>query len=138
MRISIVLAALAVSLSASLASSPTALSADAPTSGQSLHRVDFRIEGASCVTCLRRIAKSMRESKGVLKADASIYRPYWAIAIYDAKKTTFDKFSAPIAKAEQVRFAEVEDKAISSMPLVVIPKVSSTQAKAPIAAPTAR
>lgn len=135
MRISIVLTALAVSLSASLASVPAARSAD---SGQSLHRVDFRIEGASCVTCLRRIAKSMRESKGVLKADASIYRPYWAIAIYDAKKTTFDKFSAPIAKSEQVRFAEVEDKPISSMPLVVIPKVSSTQAKAPMAAPTTR
>lgn len=99
--------------------------------GQALHRADFRIEGASCVACLRRVAKAMRETKGILKADVSIFRPYWAIAIYDAKATDFAKMEKEIAAKEHVRFMEMEDKAIAEMPLIVIPKVSSAQSKSP-------
>lgn len=104
--------------------SSTSLPAHAQQQKQSLHRVDFKVEGASCVTCLRRVAKAMRETKGVLKADVSIYKPYWAIAIYDAKATNFQKISE-IAKVEKVRFTQVEDKAIAQMPLVVIPKLNA-------------
>jgi hypothetical protein len=105
--------------------------AAASTAGQALHRVDFRIEGASCVACLRRIAKAMRETKGILKADVSIFRPYWAIAIYDAKQADFPKLQRDISAKENVRFMEIEDKGISEMPLIVIPKVSSAQSKSP-------
>lgn len=108
----------------------TAESKAAPASKQpALHRADFRVEGASCVSCLRRVAKAMRESKGVLKADISIYRPYWAIVIYDANTTKFDKLTAPIAKVEKVKFAEVDDKEISEMPLIVIPKMNRPPAQ---------
>jgi hypothetical protein len=133
MRIRTVLIAVAVCLS-STGFSPSNAADNHQTGSPSLHRVDFRIEGASCVTCLRRIAKTMRETKGVLKADVSIYRPYWALAIYDAKTAKFDKLSAEIGAKEHVRFMEVEDKPITTMPLIVIPKVSAAQSKNPTAA----
>lgn len=121
-------AALAMAISLFSCLQPSNGQAAGAQQKQSLHRVDFRVEGASCVACLRRVAKGMRETKGVLKADVSIYKPYWAIAIYDAKETNFEKISA-IAKAEKVRFAAVEDKAIAEMPIIVIPKVSTPPAK---------
>lgn len=86
-----------------------------------LHRLDFRVEGASCVTCLRRIGQTFRTSPGVLKADVSIYRPYWAIVIYDLKKTNLNKLTDAI-KNEHVKLVDVEDKPISTVPAVVIPK----------------
>ena len=85
-----------------------------------LHRADFRVTGASCVACLRRVAQRMRTSPGVLKADVSIFKPYWGLVIYDKKQTTlkqiFDK-----SIEENVKFADVDDKAISDMPTVILP-----------------
>lgn len=129
MRITTIVVAVAVSLFSCL--QPTASTAAGNQRAQQagLHRTDFRVEGASCVTCLRRIAKAMKESKGVLKADVSIYKPYWAIVIYDSKQTSFEQLSA-IAKKEKVRFMEVEDKAIAEMPLIVIPKLGNSGPKA--------
>ena len=89
--------------------------------GQALHRLEFKIQGASCVVCLRRIAKTFRDSKGVMKADVSIFRPYWSIIIYDAKETNLAKITDAI-KSEKVQLLEVEDKPISEMPLLLIPK----------------
>lgn len=94
---------------------------DKPAAAQKLHRADFRVTGASCVACLRRIGKTMREQKGVLKGDVSIFKPYWAIVIYDAGSTNMDKVFESV-KHEKVKFEEMEDKAIDSLPLIVIPK----------------
>ncbi len=126
MRISAVAIAAAISLFGVLQLSDT-FAANTKQEQASLHRADFRVEGASCVTCLRRVAKAMRETKGVLKADVSIYKPYWAIVIYDSKTTTFDKISA-VTKTEKVKFTGLEDKALAEMPLIVIPKISSPAA----------
>lgn len=86
-----------------------------------LQRADFRVTGASCVACLRRVAQRMRTAPGVLKADVSIFKPYWGLVIYDKKQTTlkqvFDK-----SVEENVKFADVDDKAISEMPTVILPK----------------
>lgn len=129
MRITTMAIAVAVSLLSCLqpTSSPAA---NKQQTQSSLHRADFRVEGASCVACLRRIAKALRDAKGVLKADVSIYRPYWAIVIYDSKATAFDKLQAPILKQEKVRFSDIEDKTIAELPLIVIPKVSAPPVKA--------
>lgn len=130
MRKAIALAAVVVMQT--LAPTPgSAADTHARAAGQALHRADFRVEGASCVACLRRIAKAMRETKGVLKADVSIFRPYWAIAIYDSKHADFAKMQKDISAKENVRFMEIEDKSIAEMPLIVIPKVSSAQSKSP-------
>ena len=56
--------------------------------------MDFRVEGASCVACLMRTGNELRGAKGVIKADVSIYRPYWAIVIYDASQTNRNADSA--------------------------------------------
>lgn len=100
--------------------------ADTKTAGssaqsQKLHRADFRVTGASCVACLRRIGKTMREQKGVLKADVSIFKPYWSIVIFDAAQTNMDKIFESV-KAEKVKFEDMEDKSIDSVPVIVIPK----------------
>lgn len=102
-------------------SKPVADNTANPGSRQKLHRADFRVTGASCVACLRRIGKTIREQKGVLKADVSIFKPYWAIVIYDAELINMDKIY-DVVKAEKVKFDEIEDKPIQSLPLIVIPK----------------
>lgn len=88
---------------------------------QALHRVDFKVEGASCVMCLRRIAQTFRKDKGVLKADVSVFRPYWSIVIYDANQTNMQKLTDSI-KQEHVRLTALEDKSIAKMPEIIIPK----------------
>lgn len=104
---------------------------------QKLHRADFRVKGASCVACLRRISKTMREQNGVLKADVSIFKPYWAIAIYDQGKTNMDKIYESV-KAEKVTFEEMEDHPIDSLPLIVIPKgMNKAEASTPSGAGSA-
>ena len=96
---------------------------------QKLHRADFQVDGASCVACLRRVGKLMREQKGVLKADVSIFKPYWAIVIYDADQINMDKITESV-KTENVHFKEIEDKPIASMPMIVIPKSNPSSATA--------
>jgi hypothetical protein len=88
---------------------------------QALHRADFRVEGASCVTCLRRIAATFRKDAGVKKVDISVFRPYWGIVIYDAGQTSFAKLTDAIKK-EHVRLVDVDDKVIDSIPAVIVPK----------------
>jgi uncharacterized membrane protein len=101
----------------------SAIAGTSSTAKQALHRADFRVEGASCVMCLRRIASTFRKEKGVVKADISVFRPYWSILIYDSAQTNFKKITDSV-KGEHVKFAEVEDKAIDAIPAVIIPKMS--------------
>lgn len=97
------------------------LSTPAKTTGQKLHRADFRVSGASCVACLRRVGKKIRDQQGVLKADVSIFKPYWAIVIYEPNKITMEKIYNAV-KDEKIKFEDIEDKTISEIPLIVIPK----------------
>jgi hypothetical protein len=90
----------------------------------SVHRLDFRVEGASCVTCLRRISQTFRSCPGVFKADVSIYRPFWAIVIYDYKRTSLSKLTEAV-KSEHVKLVDVEDKSISGVPAMLVPKTIS-------------
>lgn len=105
------------------AAKPLTKPAGAPTKTgpAALQRADFRVTGASCVACLRRVAQRMRGAPGVLKADVSIFKPYWGLVIYDRKQTTlkqiFDK-----SVEENVKFVDVDDKAIADMPVVLLPK----------------
>lgn len=89
--------------------------------GKKLRRADFRITGASCVSCLRRIGTKMREQKGVLKADVSIFKPYWGIVIYDSSTVNLNKIYDSV-KEEKIKFEDIEDKPIANIPFIVIPK----------------
>lgn len=105
----------------SLAAPTAAVHATEKKGGQKLHRADFRVAGASCVGCIRRVGKILRAQKGVLKADVSIFKPYWAIVIYNADETNMDVL-AESCKIEKVKFEDLDDKTISEVPLIVIPK----------------
>lgn len=95
---------------------------------KNLHRADFRVKGASCVSCLRRISKTMREQPGVVKGDVSIFNPYWAIVIYDGNLTNMEKIYESV-KGEKVSFEDLEDRVVDGIPLIVIPKgLSQTSA----------
>ena len=96
----------------------------------SLHRMDFRVEGASCVACLMRTGGELRGAKGVIKADISIYRPYWAIVIYDANQTNLEKMKKAISN-EHVKLADIQDKPIAEVPLIVVPKSVGARPGAP-------
>ena len=114
------LAAILMLVVLSLLSFDAVQAAPAPTR-PALHQADFRITGASCVVCLRRIGKTLHAAKGVLKADVSIYRPYWAIVIYDANQTKMTTVLQSIA-SEKVKIEDMEDKAIAGLPLLVMPR----------------
>lgn len=88
---------------------------------KNIHRADFRVKGASCVACLRRISKTMRAQKGVIKGDVSIFSPYWAIVIFDGDQTNLDKIYESV-KHEKVTFEDMEDRVVDGLPLIVIPK----------------
>lgn len=88
---------------------------------KNMHRADFRVKGASCVACLRRISKTLRAQKGVIKGDVSIFSPYWAIVIFDGDQTTLDKIYESV-KHEKVTFEDIEDRVVNGLPLIVIPK----------------
>lgn len=120
-RTAAISACLLAMLAASAAQAGTKVAPAKPPAAQSLHRLDFRVEGASCVACLRKTGQELRESKGVLKADVSIYKPYWAIVIYDAKQTNLEAMKTSI-KNQHVRLVDIEDKGISQVPAIIIPR----------------
>lgn len=107
--------------SASPPSAKNVESAPATKSSKNMHRADFRVKGASCVACLRRISKTIRAQKGVLKGDVSIFSPYWAIVIFDGNQTNLDKIYESV-KHEKVTFEDIEDRVVDGLPLIVIPK----------------
>jgi hypothetical protein len=90
--------------------------------GPSLRRVEFRAMNVSCIACLRRIAGSFQKAKGVLKADISIYRPYWGVVIYNKNETTFEKLTKECTRGESVKIVDVEEKSIDKVPVLIIPK----------------
>lgn len=90
-------------------------------------RVDFEVHGSSCVACIRRVAKKLKAARGVILADISIFSPHPAVVVYDRSKTSFPEIVQSV-KDEPVRFEQVEEMTLSSVPAVVVPKSLSTHA----------
>ncbi len=89
-------------------------------------RLDFNLKGATCVTCIRRVAKHLRESKGVFKADISILRPYEGVIVFDPQKTNVQKLSSEITKEEKRASAgDLQLTALSSIPPIVLPRAKT-------------
>lgn len=89
-------------------------------------RLDFNLKGATCVTCIRRVAKHLRESKGVFKADISIIRPYEGVIVFDPQKTNVQKLSSEITKEEKRAWAgDLQLTALSSIPPIVLPRAKT-------------
>lgn len=89
-------------------------------------RLDFNLKGATCVTCIRRVAKRLRNNKGVLKADISILRPYEGVVIFEPKKTNVAKLSSEITKEEKrASVGDLQLTALQSVPPIVLPRAKT-------------
>lgn len=93
---------------------------------KNLRRVDFRVEGSKCASCLGRIRKRMTKIKGVVDAAVLIKRPYGAVAIYDSSKVNVDKIlkEALVSEKENVKILDVNDRAIDKLPFLLVPVFS--------------
>ena len=89
-----------------------------------LRRVDFKVEGSACASCLGRVRKRMAALDGVVEAAVMIKKPYGAAAIYDGSKIKVDKILNEALKGEKVKvkITEVNDRAIDKMPFILVPK----------------
>jgi len=83
-------------------------------------RLDFQVK-ASCVTCLRRVAKALKATKGVVNADVSIYNPHWAVVIIDTSATDADKVIAKVKK-EKADIDKLVKTDLKEKPLLVVPR----------------
>ncbi len=95
-----------------------------------LVRADFKVAGASCVQCIRRVSKQLRARPGVLKSDVSIFAPHWAVVIFDSQHTSLEKILKGVTE-EKIRFEAIEKTTLSDMPLVVLPRSQASQPAAP-------
>lgn len=98
-----------------------------------LRRLDFRVTGSGCASCLGRIRKRMDKLKGVGEVAAAIKPPYGVAVIYDSTKTNKDEIIEAARKDEKVDvvFKDFEDVAIEKQPLILIPKFNSLTKAAP-------
>jgi hypothetical protein len=83
-------------------------------------RLDFQVK-ASCVTCLRKVAKALKATRGVLNADVSIYYPHWGVVVIDTSLTDERKIIARIAKEKAV-IDKLLKQDLKEKPLVVVPR----------------
>lgn len=89
-------------------------------------RLDFNLKGATCVACIRRVAKHLRQTKGVFKADISIIRPYEGVVVFDPQKTNVEKLSSEITKEEKRASAgDLQLTALASVPPIVLPRAKT-------------
>lgn len=91
-----------------------------------LRRLDFRLKGSKCASCLGRIRKRMAHFKGVIKAAVILKKPYGAAAIYDGGVTNAEEIKKAALKGEKVKveIAETSDKKINKLPLILVPHIN--------------
>lgn len=83
-------------------------------------RLDFQVK-ASCVTCLRKVAKALKATRGVVSADVSIYYPHWAVVIIDTAQTDDKKIIARVAK-EKANIDKLIKQDLKDKPILVVPR----------------
>ncbi len=96
--------------------------------GQKLHRLDFRLEGASCASCLLKIRSTLRAAKGVSRCELALRKPYGGVVIYNAGQIDIKKITELAVKADPrstVLVKGVLDEPIAKEPLMLIPKHNS-------------
>ncbi len=109
--------------------STTTKTVSAPTTvGQKMRRLDFRLEGASCATCLLKIRSVLRATKGVSRCELALRKPYGGVVIYNAAQIDIKKITELATKADprsSVSVKDVLDEPIAKEPLMLIPKHNS-------------
>jgi copper chaperone CopZ len=102
----------------------------AEIAAKGLHRLDFRLEKASCPTCIIKVRKALRATTGVVACETALRKPYGAVIIFQPDKVTVDKMKKVAQEADpnkRVEFADVLDKPINSVPALLLPIYNNLQ-----------
>lgn len=110
------------------AAPPTSASSNDPASSAPYLRLDFQVKGVSCVSCIRRVAKGLKNMKGVVKADVSIYYPHWAVVILDKSKADETKVIQAVRK-EKVDVTRMTRQDLKEVPVLVVPHPAGDEPK---------
>ena len=102
-----------------------------PSKVKNKRRVDFRLKGSKCASCLGRIRKRMAKLDAVLDAAVIIKKPYGGAAIYDGDKITVAEILKAALKNEKVKveIVDVNDRKIAKMPFILVPKINQLKKK---------
>lgn len=91
------------------------------TSSQALHHAKFRVPGASCISCIRRLEREMRQTPGVILAHAVKVSPFVMELYYDGNilklNTIFDSL-----KAQGYIVSDVLNEPVTSIPALAVNK----------------
>ncbi len=85
------------------------------------HRLDFKIEGASCAACLIRLEKKFKSIAGMQKVMVSIHKPYDAVLISDSSKFKMGMVEKAL-KSENARLANLKESDLNELPIIIAPK----------------
>jgi len=116
----------AVKPGASLTKSSSAInSAPASVTPKGLHRLDFRLDKASCASCILKVRKALRAAPGILKCEIALRKPYGAVVIYEPNKIKADKMQIIAREADpnkRVELVDQMDEPIKAIPTLLLPK----------------
>jgi hypothetical protein len=96
----------------------------AESADKGLHRVDFRLEKASCATCILKVRKALRSSEGVVACEIAIKKPYGGVVFFNPTKINVDKMKDVARDADPhhaVLLAEPVEKAVPKLPTLIVP-----------------
>jgi hypothetical protein len=96
----------------------------AEVAAKGLHRVDFRLEKASCATCIRKVRTALRASIGVVACEIAFRKPYGAVVIFEPAKITVNKMKKVAMEADpnhHVELVDAVEKPINSVPTLLLP-----------------
>lgn len=93
---------------------------------KNLRRVDFGVQGSTCASCLGRVRKRMKKVPGVINSAVLIKKPFGACALYDGSKVKVDKILKAALEGEKVKvkITDVNDRAITKMPFILVPDIN--------------
>jgi len=101
--------------------------ANATSSTQALHHAKFRIPGASCISCIRRLEREIRQRQGVLLAHAVKTSPFVMEIYYDSNilklNTIFDSL-----KDQGYVVSDVLNEPVNAVPTVATSKDENANA----------
>lgn len=92
-----------------------------------LHLIYFRIEGTRCPICLVRISNYLRNQEGVEMSELSYHLPIESVLIYDKSKLDVNNLFTLIGKAESVKFVDIEDSTVASLPKFIRPRAHKVE-----------
>ncbi|MBK9142934.1 MAG: cation transporter [Candidatus Melainabacteria bacterium] len=90
---------------------------------KNLTRMDFRVEGSSCASCLGRIRKRIMKEKGVVECAIAVKKPFGCAVIYDSSKTSKNEILEKGKGDEKdVKILDITEEHIDKMPFILVPK----------------